>query len=98
MNPKVGNGYPSNGEASNNPRQAKGKEVDDEEKELTIEDLETRIWRDKMLLRKMKEERRQGDKCKSYEQLKRKTMTRAQDGILRYYILPSSNHSIIIIE
>lgn len=84
MNPKVGNGYPSKGEASNNPRQAKGKEVDDEEKELTIEDLETRIWRDKMLLRKMKEERRQGDKCKSYEQLKRKTMTRAQDGILRY--------------
>ncbi|CAK8564847.1 unnamed protein product [Lathyrus sativus] len=89
MNPKVGNGavtLPSKGEASNNPRQAKGKKVDDEEKELTIEDLETRIWRDKMLLRKMKEDRRQGDKCKSYEQLKRKTMTRAQDGILRHML------------
>ncbi|XP_058785020.1 protein ETHYLENE INSENSITIVE 3-like [Vicia villosa] len=89
MNPKVGNGavtYPSKGESSNNPRKEKGKEVDDEEKELTIEDLETRIWRDKMLLRKMKEERRQGDKCKSYEQLKRKTMTRAQDGILRHML------------
>ncbi|KAI5411094.1 Protein ETHYLENE-INSENSITIVE 3-like 1a, variant 2, partial [Lathyrus oleraceus] len=32
------------------------------------------------------EERRQGDKCKSYEQLKRKTMTRAQDGILRHML------------
>lgn len=51
---------------------------------LTIEELETRIWRDRVLLRKMKDERRERDKCKTYEQLKKKTMSRAQDGILRY--------------
>ena len=54
------------------------------EEDLTIEELETRIWRDRMLLKKLKEERKDKEKRQSLEQLKRKTMSRAQDGILRY--------------
>lgn len=54
------------------------------EQQETIEELETRIWRDRMLLKRLREERNKRDRCSSFEQLKRKTMSRSQDGILRY--------------
>ncbi|WJX30983.1 hypothetical protein P8452_19466 [Trifolium repens] len=93
MDPKVDNDFvtgPSKGEASN---KAKGKEKEKEEggdkKELDIEELETRIWRNKKLLKRLKEERAQRDYGYSLEQLekmKRKTMFRAQDGVLGYML------------
>ncbi|KAK7322505.1 hypothetical protein VNO77_25887 [Canavalia gladiata] len=52
-------------------------------KKLSIEELETRMWRDRMLLRKLKEERREREKGQSMEQLKKKTMSRAQDSVLK---------------
>ena len=78
--------YPSREEASNSAKQEKGKEKveDDEKKELTIEELEAKIYKDKTLLRKMKEERNQRDNTtSSLEQRKRKTMARAQERVLR---------------
>ncbi|AES59695.1 ethylene insensitive protein [Medicago truncatula] len=48
-------------------------------KELTIEELEARICNDKMLLKKMKEERSKRDNTTSLEQRKTKTMARAQE-------------------
>jgi len=78
--------YPSREEASNSAKQEKGKEKveeDDEKKELTIEELEAKIYKDKTLLRKMKEERNQRDNTTSLEQRKRKTMARAQERVLR---------------
>jgi hypothetical protein len=89
MHPNVYNGAianPSRGEASNNTKQEKGKEkVEDEneKKELTIEELEANISKDKMLLKKMKEERSKRDNTTTLEQRKRKTMARAQERVLR---------------
>lgn len=53
---------------------------------ITIEELETRIWRDRMLLKKLKDERKERDKGKSQEQLKKETISRSQDRILRYML------------
>jgi len=81
MYPRVHNGAIANhskGQASNNAKQEKGKE-----KELTIEELEAKIYKDEMLLRKIKEERSKRDNTISLEQRKRKTMARAQERILR---------------
>ncbi|TKY49805.1 ETHYLENE INSENSITIVE 3 1 protein [Spatholobus suberectus] len=55
-----------------------GKEV-----QITIEELETRMWRDRMLLRKLKDERREKEKGQTLEMLKKKAMTRAQDTVLK---------------
>ncbi|KEH32900.1 ethylene insensitive protein [Medicago truncatula] len=80
MHPNV-----DNDGASNNAKQDKGKEKEEggENIDMTIEELETKIWKDKMLLKKMKLERIQCDSKTPLEQLKRKTMARAQEGILR---------------
>jgi hypothetical protein len=89
MHPNVYNGAianPSRGEASNNAKQDKGKEKveeDGEKKELTIEELEAKISKDKMLLKKMKEERSKRDNTTTLDQRKRKTMARAQERVLR---------------
>ena len=71
--------------ASSNAKQDKGKEKEEggENIDMAIEELETKIWKDKMLLKKMKLERIQSDNKTPLEQLKRKTMARAQEGILR---------------
>ncbi|KAG6519775.1 protein ETHYLENE-INSENSITIVE 3-like 1a [Zingiber officinale] len=56
-----------------------------------IEELERRIWRDEMLLKRLKEQRQNqhkvqgGDSAKN-EQARRKKMSRAQDGLLRYML------------
>lgn len=60
--------------------------------EMEIKELEKRMWRDKMLLRRLKDE----NKCKqgvdaakkqqSEDHARRKKMSRAQDGILKYML------------
>ncbi|RDX97439.1 ETHYLENE INSENSITIVE 3-like 1 protein, partial [Mucuna pruriens] len=68
-------------------RNSEGKRVEDGEEneieELTIEELETRMWRDRMLLRKLKDERREREQGQTLELLKKKAMTRAQDTVLK---------------
>ncbi|CAJ2639165.1 unnamed protein product [Trifolium pratense] len=89
---------PSKGGASNNAKE-KGKEKEEgsEEKDLSIEEVEEMICKHKKHLRMLKYKRRRGECSKStrnsldqLEQLKlklnRKTMFRAQDGVLRYIL------------
>lgn len=62
--------------------------------EVDVDELERRMWRDRMLLKKLKEQSK--DKAKegvdaakqrqSQEQARRKKMSRAQDGILKYML------------
>ncbi|KAK9735054.1 hypothetical protein RND81_04G181000 [Saponaria officinalis] len=64
------------------------------EEDITVEELERRIWNDKILLYKLKERNKlnanQGvcvvKKRQSQEQARRKKMSRAQDGILKYML------------
>ncbi|KAL2337324.1 hypothetical protein Fmac_011770 [Flemingia macrophylla] len=56
---------------------------EEEESGVTIEELETRMWRDRMLLRRLKDERREREKGESVEMLKKKALTRAQDTVLK---------------
>ncbi|MQI72026.1 hypothetical protein EI017_25025, partial [Escherichia coli] len=66
--------------------------VDDDysDEEMDVDELEKRMWRDKMRLKRLKEQSKakQGiDAAKarqSQEQARRKKMSRAQDGILKY--------------
>ncbi|XP_072982996.1 protein ETHYLENE-INSENSITIVE 3-like 1a [Typha latifolia] len=71
-------------------------EAADEEsdEDIDIEELERRMWRDRMRLKRLKEQQQnrnkdQGDASKqrqSQEQARRKKMSRAQDGILKYML------------
>ncbi|XP_058107614.1 protein ETHYLENE-INSENSITIVE 3-like 1a [Magnolia sinica] len=62
------------------------------EEEMDVDELERRMWRDRMLLRRLKEQNKgkeSGDVAKqrqSQEQARRKKMSRAQDGILKYML------------
>ncbi|PON59721.1 Ethylene-insensitive protein [Parasponia andersonii] len=62
------------------------------DEEMDVDELERRMWRDRMLLRRLKEQNKgkQGvDNAKqqqSQEQARRKKMSRAQDGILKYML------------
>nr|KYP59700.1 ETHYLENE INSENSITIVE 3-like 1 protein [Cajanus cajan] len=67
----------------NSEEETRVEEEEEEEKELTIEELETRMWRDRMLLRKLKDDRREREKGQTVEMLKKKAMTRAQDTVLK---------------
>jgi len=68
-------------------------DVDYTDDEMDVDELEKRMWRDKMRLKRLKE---QQSKCKegvdgskqrqSQEQARRKKMSRAQDGILKYML------------
>ncbi|ESQ50122.1 hypothetical protein EUTSA_v10001938mg [Eutrema salsugineum] len=68
-------------------------EEDYTDDEIDVDELERRMWRDKMRLKRLKE---QQGKCKegvdaskqrqSQEQARRKKMSRAQDGILKYML------------
>ncbi|KAL1828262.1 hypothetical protein ACET3Z_006674 [Daucus carota] len=67
--------------------------VDDDysDEEMDVDELERRMWRDRMLLRRLKEQKgKEGvDSAKqrqSQEQARRKKMSRAQDGILKYML------------
>ncbi|XAR60261.1 hypothetical protein NMG60_11033548 [Bertholletia excelsa] len=68
--------------------------VDDDysDEEIDVDELERRMWRDKMRLKRLKELNK-GKDCvdaakqrQSQEQARRKKMSRAQDGILKYML------------
>ncbi|MCD7447011.1 Protein ETHYLENE INSENSITIVE 3 [Datura stramonium] len=67
-------------------------EEDYSDEEMDVDELEKRMWRDRMLLRRLKEKNKNkevGDGAKqrqSQEQARRKKMSRAQDGILKYML------------
>ncbi|KAH0855149.1 hypothetical protein HID58_020447 [Brassica napus] len=62
--------------------------------EIDVDELERRMWRDKMRLKRLKEQDKSGSKegvdaakqRQSQEQARRKKMSRAQDGILKYML------------
>lgn len=69
--------------------------VDDDDysdDDMDVEELERRMWRDRMLLRRLKEKTKNKDVAdsakqrQSQEQARRKKMSRAQDGILKYML------------
>ncbi|KAJ0979114.1 hypothetical protein J5N97_014588 [Dioscorea zingiberensis] len=67
---------------------------DESDEDIDVDELERRMWRDRMRLRRLKEQQQnrskeQGDAAKqrqSQEQARRKKMSRAQDGILKYML------------
>ncbi|KAM7528275.1 hypothetical protein LguiB_031685 [Lonicera macranthoides] len=82
------------GEMSANP-QPEQEQVEDDytDEEMDVDELERRMWRDKMRLKRLKEmnKGKEGgvDAAKqrqSQEQARRKKMSRAQDGILKYML------------
>ncbi|KAL0397364.1 UNVERIFIED_CONTAM: protein ETHYLENE INSENSITIVE 3 [Sesamum calycinum] len=63
------------------------------DEEMDVDELERRMWRDRMLLRRLKEQKKSRDGSDdstkqrySQEQARRKKMSRAQDGILKYML------------
>ncbi|KAL8555211.1 hypothetical protein ACS0TY_003136 [Phlomoides rotata] len=65
----------------------------DDENEIDVEELERRMWRDRMLLKRLKEQKKTKEgiddtkkQRHSQEQARRKKMSRAQDGILKYML------------
>ncbi|KAL8159655.1 hypothetical protein V2J09_001192 [Rumex salicifolius] len=67
----------------------------DEEVDVDVDELERRMWRDRMLLKRIKEQKQNDPKeeevdatkhRQSQEQARRKKMSRAQDGILKYML------------
>ncbi|CAA6654496.1 unnamed protein product [Spirodela intermedia] len=69
-------------------------EDEDSEDDIDVDELERRMWRDRLRLKRLKEQQQnkskdQGDAAKqrqSQEQARRKKMSRAQDGILKYML------------
>ncbi|GAA0156040.1 EIN3-like protein [Lithospermum erythrorhizon] len=68
-------------------------EDDYSDEEIDVDELERRMWRDKMKLKRLKEMSTKGKDCvdevkqrQSQEQARRKKMSRAQDGILKYML------------
>ena len=69
-------------------------EDDDSEEDMDVDELERRMWRDRLRLKRLKEQQQNkskdlGDAAKqrqSQEQARRKKMSRAQDGILKYML------------
>ncbi|KAG2394302.1 Protein ETHYLENE INSENSITIVE 3 [Vigna angularis] len=67
-------------------------EDDFSDEEIGVDELEHRMWKDKMLLKRLKEQSKSkegidADKQRqSQEQARRKKMSRAQDGILKYML------------
>ncbi|KAL0911603.1 hypothetical protein M5K25_019758 [Dendrobium thyrsiflorum] len=67
---------------------------DESDDDLDMEELERRMWRDRLRLKRLKEQQQNktkelGDSTKqrqSQEQARRKKMSRAQDGILKYML------------
>lgn len=60
--------------------------------EVDVDELEKRMWKDRVRLRRLKEQRKGNDivddakQRQSQEQARRKKMSRAQDGILKYML------------
>ncbi|KAE8670446.1 ETHYLENE INSENSITIVE 3-like 1 protein [Hibiscus syriacus] len=68
-------------------------EDDYSDEEIDVDELERRMWRDKMRLRRLKEENKSKEEVvdvtkqqQSQEQARKKKMSRAQDGILKYML------------
>ncbi|KAF5742483.1 ETHYLENE INSENSITIVE 3-like 1 protein [Tripterygium wilfordii] len=67
-------------------------EEDYSDEDMDVDELERRMWRDRMLLKRLKEQNKNKegiDSAKhrqSQEQARRKKMSRAQDGILKYML------------
>ncbi|KZV44462.1 hypothetical protein F511_19363 [Dorcoceras hygrometricum] len=68
-------------------------EEDYTDEEMDVDELERRMWRDKIRLKRLKEMNKLGKECvdsdkqrQSQEQARRKKMSRAQDGILKYML------------
>ncbi|KAJ4978647.1 hypothetical protein NE237_009427 [Protea cynaroides] len=67
-------------------------EEDYSDEEMDVDELERRMWRDRMLLRRLKEQNKGNEgvdtakQRQSQEQARRKKMSRAQDGILKYML------------
>ncbi|MCL7025221.1 hypothetical protein MKW94_019700 [Papaver nudicaule] len=67
-------------------------EEDYSDEEMDVDELERRMWRDRMLLRRLKEQNKGKEgvdsvkQRQSQEQARRKKMSRAQDGILKYML------------
>ncbi|XVF68618.1 hypothetical protein PTKIN_Ptkin11bG0016000 [Pterospermum kingtungense] len=67
-------------------------EDDYSDEEIDVDELERRMWRDKMRLKRLKEQNKGKDgvdmakQRQSQEQARRKKMSRAQDGILKYML------------
>ncbi|XP_030440124.1 ETHYLENE INSENSITIVE 3-like 1 protein [Syzygium oleosum] len=67
-------------------------EEDYSDEEVDVDELERRMWRDRMLLRRLKEQNKNKEapdsakQRQSQEQARRKKMSRAQDGILKYML------------
>lgn len=67
---------------------------DESDEDMDVDELERRMWRDRMRLRRLKEQQQNQSKeqCdiakqrQSQEQARRKKMSRAQDGILKYML------------
>ncbi|KAL5149798.1 Protein ETHYLENE INSENSITIVE 3 [Glycine soja] len=67
-------------------------EDDYSDEEIDVDELERRMWRDKMRLKRLKEQSKPKEgfdavkQRQSQEQARRKKMSRAQDGILKYML------------
>ncbi|KAK7333849.1 hypothetical protein VNO80_30628 [Phaseolus coccineus] len=67
-------------------------EDDFSDEEIGVDELEHRMWKDKMLLKRLKEQSKSKEgidavkQRQSQEQARRKKMSRAQDGILKYML------------
>ncbi|KAG6531077.1 protein ETHYLENE-INSENSITIVE 3-like 1a [Zingiber officinale] len=95
LQPLMGDCMIGEGDLVENPPE-KFAEAGDEEsdEDLDIEELERRMWRDRMRLKRLKEQQYSktkdlGDAAKQFqsqEQARRKKMSRAQDGILKYML------------
>ncbi|CAN6443111.1 unnamed protein product [Victoria cruziana] len=65
---------------------------DESEEEIDVDELERRMWRDRIRLRRLKEQNKDKEsggiakQQQSQEQARRKKMSRAQDGILKYML------------
>ncbi|XP_061996477.1 ETHYLENE INSENSITIVE 3-like 1 protein [Rosa rugosa] len=67
-------------------------EEDYSDEEMDVDELERRMWRDRILLRRLREQNKGKEGAdnarqrQSQEQARRKKMSRAQDGILKYML------------
>nr|KYP38936.1 Protein ETHYLENE INSENSITIVE 3 [Cajanus cajan] len=72
-------------------------EDDYSDEEIDVDELERRMWRDKMRLKRLKEQSKGKEgvdavkQRQSQEQARRKKMSRAQDGILKYMLKMMKN-------
>ncbi|KAM0952900.1 putative transcription factor EIL family [Dioscorea sansibarensis] len=74
---------------SEDQEQQELQEDDDENEDINMMELQKRMWRDRVLLKKLKEKDKNKEQVKQStleEKSRRKKMSRAQDGILKYML------------